>query len=67
MKKIVSHQSLINKTGISSQAISWQIRKLKSIGILDISNDGIRIDHYFGSEKIEIIEKFSFLLMLLLF
>ena len=56
-KKTVSHQSLKNKTGISSQALSWHIKRLKSIGILDVNNDGLRNDYYFKPEKIEIVEK----------
>lgn len=56
-KKSVSHKSLIQEAEISSQALSWHMKRLKSLGILDVVTDGGRNEYSLKSEKRDIIEK----------
>ena len=56
-KKSVSHKSLAQEAGISSQGLSWHIKRLKSLGILDVVCDGVRNEYFLKSEKSEVIEK----------
>jgi len=57
IKKSVSHKDLVHKAGISSQALSWHIKRLKSLGILNVVSDGVRNEYFLKPEKSEIIEK----------
>lgn len=56
-KKSVSHKRLTQETGISSQALSWHIRRLKFLGILNTISDGIRNEYFLTPEKSEIIKE----------
>ena len=56
-KKSVSHKSLVQEAGISSQGLSWHIKRLKSLGMLDVVSDGVRNEYFLKPEKIGIIEK----------
>jgi predicted transcriptional regulator len=56
-KKSVSHKFLMQESGISSQALSWHIKRLKSLGILSVNCDGVRNVYSLKPEKIEIINK----------
>lgn len=55
-KKSVSHKSLAQEAGISSQALSWHIRRLKSLGMLDAVSDGVRNEYSLKPEIGEIME-----------
>ena len=56
-KKSVSHKSLVQEAGISSQALSWHVKRLKSLELLDVVSDGIRNEYFLKPEKTELVEK----------
>ena len=53
----VSHKNLVKQTEISSQALSWHMKQLKSLDMVDVNNDGIRNQYSLKQEKIETIAK----------
>ena len=53
----VSHKNLVQQTEISSQALSWHMKQLKSLDMVDVNNDGIRNQYSLKQEKIETIAK----------
>ena len=56
-KHSVSHKDLSSELEISSQALSWHIKRLKKLELLDCATDGVKNEYLLKPEKIEVIEK----------
>lgn len=63
-KKSVSHKNLAQEAKISSQALSWHIKRLKSLEIVEVSSDGIRNEYFLKPEKRRIIKECAEVLVL---
>ena len=52
----VPHKTLTNELGSSSQALSWNIKKLKLNGLIDVLSDGKRKHYSLKQEKKDSVE-----------
>ena len=56
-KQYVPHKDLSSELEISSQALSWHIKRLKKMELLDCFTDGVKNEYLLKPEKIEVKEK----------
>lgn len=56
-KRSVSHKDLSSKLGISSQALTWQINRLKKAGLIDFVTEGMKIRYLLAQESAAMVER----------
>lgn len=47
----ISHKELASRLGISSQALTWQMNRLKETGLIDATKEGMKVKYSLNEEK----------------
>jgi predicted transcriptional regulator len=47
----MTHKELASKMGITSQALTWQMNRLKKTGLINISQEGMGMKYSLNPEK----------------
>jgi predicted transcriptional regulator len=53
----MTHKELASKIGITSQALTWQMNRLKKTGLINISQEGMSMKYSLNPEKATIIKR----------
>ena len=56
-ERTLFHKDLASRLGISSQALTWQINRLRRIGLVDSTTDGIRKRYLLAEERIAMVKR----------
>ena len=52
----IKHKNLASKLEISSQALTWQINRLKQLGLIELLEDGMTNRYFLSEENIKLIK-----------
>ncbi len=55
-KQSISHKDLASKLGVSSQALTWQINRLRKIGLIDFVTEGMKVKYLLDEEKAAMVK-----------
>ena len=56
-KQSVSHKDLSSKLGISSQALTWQINRLRKVGLIDFATEGMKVRYLLAQENAAMVKR----------
>jgi predicted transcriptional regulator len=54
----MAHKEIASKIGVSSQALTWQINRLKKNGLIDITKEGMKVKYSLNQEKATTIKRY---------
>jgi len=55
-KQALSHIDLASKLGISSQALTWHINRLKKIGLISFVKEGTKVRYSLDEDNAEMVK-----------
>ena len=53
----ILHKDLASKLDVSSQALSWQMNRLKKTGLVDAVNEGLKVRYLLDEENAVTVEQ----------
>jgi predicted transcriptional regulator len=53
----ISHQSLASKLGISSQALSWQMSRLRKMGVVDTVRERMTVEYFVTGKNVLLLSR----------
>ena len=56
--QVISHMQLSSKLGITPQALTWEIKRLSSVGLIDPVPEGVKVRYMLDSEHAPIVREY---------